>query len=67
MGAKSSSSGQILRPIQWETAPATPLPEVYELFGREAELAWKTAHRAQRQPDASAWAPTAAGELYDPA
>lgn len=36
---------QDLPPIVFERAPVTPLPEVTELFGYDAERAWKLAHR----------------------
>lgn len=64
MGAKSSRGAQVLRPLQWETPPSTPLPDVVELHGIEAERAWRAAHNTQRHPP-EAWEPTAAGGLYE--
>lgn len=45
MGAKAShhKGSRPLQPLPWVQPPLTPLPEVHELFGDEAEAQWTAA------------------------
>lgn len=44
MGTKSSNSrGRDLAPLPWRQEPVTPLPEVRELYGDEADALWAAA------------------------